>query len=160
MNNWMKKLAVHFATNFGYDFFRDELYYIQWAERLDWGYVEQPPFHAFVVWVTRAALGESLFALRLPSALFGAGTVLLTSAIARELGGRRLAQGLAGLCVLTAPVLLPLSTDVNGTATLSAPSVGSGMPRGLRIYMQALIVDPTAPNGLFAISNGLLGIAQ
>jgi len=100
------EVAVHCATNMRYGFFRDELYYIQWSERLAWGYVEQPPLTAVVIWLTRHLLGHSLLALRLPSALAGAVVVFLGGAMAREMGGRRFAQGLTALCVLVAPIFL------------------------------------------------------
>lgn len=103
------KLAVHLATGFQYGFFRDELYYIQWAERLAWGYVEQPPMTAGVIWLVRVTLGDSLFALRVVPALCGAAIVVLTGLVARELGGRRFAQGLAALCALVGPIFLATS---------------------------------------------------
>ncbi|MBN2308732.1 MAG: glycosyltransferase family 39 protein [Candidatus Hydrogenedentes bacterium] len=99
-------LAAHCAVNFRYGFFRDELYYIQWSERLAWGYVEQPPFTALAVYITRLLLGHSLFALRFPPALVHAALVVLTGLMAREMGGKRLAQGLAALCVLLGPIFM------------------------------------------------------
>jgi dolichyl-phosphate-mannose--protein O-mannosyl transferase len=48
-------------------------------------------------------LGDSLFAIRLLPALAGAGLVVLTAMIARELGGGRFAQALAGLAVIVTP---------------------------------------------------------
>src|SRR5206468_3499084 len=56
--------------------------------------------------VTRTLLGDSVVAIRLPSALASAGLVLLTGLMARELGGRRAAQALACLCAVIAPVYL------------------------------------------------------
>lgn len=106
------RLVLNLAANVRYDFFRDELYYIQWSERLAWGYAEQPPFVAFVIYLTRALFGHSLFALRLPPALTGAAIVLLAGLMAREMGGRRYAQTLAALCVAAGPIFL-------GTAALS-----------------------------------------
>jgi 4-amino-4-deoxy-L-arabinose transferase-like glycosyltransferase len=50
-----------------------------------------------------AVLGDGLFALRLLPALAGAVLVVLTALIARELGGGRFAQGLAGLSVICTP---------------------------------------------------------
>jgi 4-amino-4-deoxy-L-arabinose transferase-like glycosyltransferase len=102
------KLALHLYTGGRYGYFVDELYYIACAHHLDWGYVDQPPLIAGIVRITRAALGDSLVALRLPAALAGAGTVLITGLIARELGGTRFAQCLAALCVVLAPGFLAL----------------------------------------------------
>jgi 4-amino-4-deoxy-L-arabinose transferase-like glycosyltransferase len=85
------KLLLHFFTNGGYGYFRDELYYLACGEHLDWGYVDQAPLIALVAALSRAVLGDSLFAIRFFPALAGAALVLLTGLIARELGGRRFA---------------------------------------------------------------------
>ena len=36
-------LAAHLWASRGYDYFRDEMYFIVCGERLDWGFVDQPP---------------------------------------------------------------------------------------------------------------------
>src|SRR3712207_5800541 len=104
------KLLIHFLTNGGYGYFRDELYYLACGEHLDWGYVDQAPLIAVVAWFERAAFGDSLFALRLLPALAGAATVFLTGLIAREAGGRRFAVLLACLSVIVAPYFLSINT--------------------------------------------------
>lgn len=104
------KLLLHFLTNGGYGYFRDELYYLACGEHLDWGYVDQAPLIAVVAWFERAAFGESLFALRLLPALAGAATVLLTGLMAREAGGRRFAVLVACLSVIVAPYFLVINT--------------------------------------------------
>ena len=104
------KLLLHFLTNGGYGYFRDELYYLACGERLDWGYVDQAPLIAVAARLTRAALGESLFALRFLPAVAGAATVFLTGLLARELGGGRFAAALACLAVVVAPSYLAAHT--------------------------------------------------
>ncbi len=99
-------LVIHFLTNGGYGFFRDEFYYMACGEHLDWGYVDHPPFVALMAALTRAVLGDSLQAIRFLPALCAALTVLLAGLMARELGGGRFAQALAGLAVLIGPVYL------------------------------------------------------
>jgi 4-amino-4-deoxy-L-arabinose transferase-like glycosyltransferase len=101
-------LALHLYAGRRYGYFVDELYYIACARHLAWGYVDQPPLIAAIVRITRAALGDSLLALRFPAALAGAGTVVITGMIARELGGKRFAQSLAALCFALAPGVLAL----------------------------------------------------
>jgi 4-amino-4-deoxy-L-arabinose transferase-like glycosyltransferase len=102
------KLIVHLYADHRYGYFVDELYYLTCSDRLDWGYVDQPPLVAFILKLTRAVLGDSLPAIRFLPAVAGAALVLLTGAIARELGGQRFSQGLAALCVLLAPGFLAL----------------------------------------------------
>ncbi len=100
------KIAVHLYTGRRYGFFVDELYYMDCARHLAWGYVDQPPLVAVLAWFERAVLGDSLLALRSLTILAGAGEILLTGLIAREFGGGRFAQFLSALCVLVAPGLL------------------------------------------------------
>jgi hypothetical protein len=100
------KIALHLATTglFGYGYFRDELYYLACGEHLAWGFVDMPPLFPAITALIRATLGDSLLALRLLPALSGAALVLMTGLIARDLGGKRFAQGIAALGVLTAPL--------------------------------------------------------
>ncbi len=100
------KLILHWLTSGGYDYFRDEFYYIAASQRLQWGYLEFPPIIALITALTRWLLGESLFALHFFPALAGALLVLLTGLMARELGGGRFAQVLAALAVIAAPAYL------------------------------------------------------
>ena len=100
------KFLFHLLTAGRYGIFRDELYYLACSEHLDFGYVDQPPLIAFITWVARHLFGESLLGLRLLPALAGAATVWLSGKVAREMGGRVFAQGLAALAVIAAPVFL------------------------------------------------------
>jgi hypothetical protein len=101
-------VLVHFLSNGGYGYFRDELYYLACGEHLAWGFVDHPPFVAFMATVTRHLLGDSLFALRFFPAICGGLIVLLTGLTARELGGGRYAQSLAAVAVMVAPVYLAI----------------------------------------------------
>ncbi|MCE5271821.1 glycosyltransferase family 39 protein [bacterium] len=106
------KLALHLASNawLHYEYFCDEFYYLACAERLAWGYVDHPPLAPFLLSISRALFGDSIFALRLLPALAGGATVLLAGVLARELGGGRKAQALAALATLAAPVLLSIDS--------------------------------------------------
>jgi hypothetical protein len=108
---WPAGLAVlnallHLAVVGRYGYFRDELYYVACGERLAWGYVDHPPLVAVVARVATSLFGTSLLGLRILPILAGSAVVLAAGLLARELGGRRFAQGLAGLCVMVAPVFL------------------------------------------------------
>src|SRR5439155_10200673 len=97
------QLALQLYAGRHYGYFVDELYYLACARHLDWGYVDQPPLIAAIARIAKAVFGDSLLAMRFPAALAGAGTAVITGMIARELGGKRFAQGLAALFVLLAP---------------------------------------------------------
>src|SRR5260370_29834262 len=102
------KLFIQVYTSRQYGYFVDELYYLACGQHLAWGYVDQPPLIALVAKTARWLGGDSLLAIRFPSALAGAGLVFLTGLMARELGGGRFAQGFAALAVLVAPAFLGL----------------------------------------------------
>ena len=100
------KLLLHAFTSLRhYGYFRDELYYLDMARHLDWGYVDAAPLIA-VYAKFAMLLGGSLAALRVLPALAGAALIVITVGIVRELGGRAYAQFLAGLCILLCPAVL------------------------------------------------------
>jgi hypothetical protein len=113
------KLLIHLLTAGSYGYFRDELYFLDCGRHLDWGYVDCAPLIA-VYAKTALLVGGSLPALRSLAALAGAARVALTMLLARELGGGRFAQALAGLCVLAAPIYLGLDSilTMNGFESL------------------------------------------
>jgi len=100
------KLLVHLYAGRHYGYFVDELYYLACSRHLDWGYVDQPPLIAVITWLARSLFGDSLPAIRFLPAVAGAAEVALTALIARELGGKRFAQGLAAIAALVAPGFL------------------------------------------------------
>src|ERR1039458_9940908 len=57
-----------------YGFFVDELYYLDCAQHLAWGYVDQPPLIALVAKIARTLFDHSLSGIRLPAALAGHAT--------------------------------------------------------------------------------------
>jgi 4-amino-4-deoxy-L-arabinose transferase-like glycosyltransferase len=102
------KLALHLATASGYGYFRDEFYYLACADHPAAGYVDHPPLSVLWLWLVRALVGDSRFALRLTPALLGAATVALVGLMARRMGGGRWAQALAMTGALVAPQYLAL----------------------------------------------------
>jgi hypothetical protein len=99
-------LVFLLATTAGYGVFRDELYYVACGAHPAWGYVDHPPLVGWLAWLVSSTLGTSLFALRLLPALVGAATAWLAAEIARRLGGRGLAQGVAAGALALAPISL------------------------------------------------------
>ncbi len=102
------KLLLHFGTNVfsPYEFHRDAFLYMAMGEHLRLFGMDFPPFIGMLSEATRGILGDSLFAIRLPIALFSTGLAVIAALTARELGGGRFAQGLAVLCVLAGGLYL------------------------------------------------------
>jgi hypothetical protein len=102
---------VHAFGNPHYGFFRDELYFIICGRHPQWGYVDQPPVVPLLAALTQV-FGHSLVLLRLVPALFAAGGVYVTCALASEFGGGAFAQILTALTFLFTPVLLAFGGKV------------------------------------------------
>lgn len=99
-------LLAHLLCIQNYGYFRDELYYLACAKRLDWGYVDHPPLSVFLLKATVSLLGDSLAAIRLPVALASGATVALVMESARRLGAQGWGIWLAGVCPLLSGMYL------------------------------------------------------
>jgi len=104
-------LMIHLLTNGQYGFFRDELYFIDCAKHLDFGYADMPPLTPFFAKIVIALFGETLQGLRFFPALLSSALVFLTGLMAREMGGRLYAQILASITIVVAPVYLVAGTQ-------------------------------------------------
>src|SRR5208337_4505420 len=103
--------CVHLATNGRYGFHRDEFQFLSDARHLDWGFVSYPPMTPFLEHIGLGMFGLSLVGLRLFSVLAQAAAIVITGLMARELGGKRLAQGTAALAVALSPLPLFEGTE-------------------------------------------------
>jgi len=103
--------VVHLLTNNRYGFHRDELQFLSDARHLDWGFVSYPPMTPFLEHIGLGMFGLSLVGLRLFSVLAQAAAIVITGLMARELGGKRLAQGTAALAVALSPLPLFEGTE-------------------------------------------------
>jgi hypothetical protein len=119
---WMALFAIaaavallHLLTNARYGFHRDELQFLSDARHLDWGFVAYPPFTPAIERIALAVFGLSLVGLRLFSVLAQAAAIMVTGLMARELGGRRLAQVTAALAVALSPLPLFEGTEFQYT---------------------------------------------
>jgi hypothetical protein len=95
-------IQVVLATRYGY--FRDELYYLACSDHLAAGYVDFAPLSAWLLHFHRVLFGDSLHALRLLPALAFGTEVILSGAIARELGAQGWGIFLSSAAVLCVPV--------------------------------------------------------
>lgn len=131
------KLLAHLlvAGNFGY--FRDELYYIDSGRHFQTGYVDFLPFIAWLAGILRL-FGDNLALLHVISALAGTALVVVTGLMAREMGGGRIAQGLAALGTAVMVTFL-------ATGSLFTMDVFDELWWGLAAYVFILLVRRENP---------------
>src|SRR5580698_9627898 len=106
---------AHLLTNGRYGFHRDELQVLSDARHLDWGFVPYPPLTPVVERISMAVFGLSMVGLRLASVMAQAILVVVAGLMARELGGRRMAQVAATLAVALAPLTIFEGTEFQYT---------------------------------------------
>jgi len=102
---------LHLFTNGRYGFHRDEFQFLSDARHLDWGFVAYPPLTPILEHLGLGLFGVSLVELRLFSVLFQAAAIIVAGLMARELGGRTLAQIAAALAVALSPLPLFEGTE-------------------------------------------------
>ena len=88
-------LEVAFAGGYGYH--RDEFYFVASGQHLAPGYVDQGPLVPLLARLMTTIAPDSLYVLRLPSALAVGALVLVTAAIVRELEGDGRAELIAAV---------------------------------------------------------------
>ncbi len=108
-------VVLHLLTNQRYGLHRDELQTLSDALHMDWGFVPYPPFTPFVERVSIGLFGFSLVGLRLFSVIAQGAVIVISGLMARELGGGRLAQATAALCVALSPLPLFEGTEFQYT---------------------------------------------
>lgn len=107
---------VHLLTNNRYGIHRDELQTLSDALHLDWGFVAYPPFTPFVERVAMGIFGQWLVGLRLFSVIAQFTVVVVSGLMARELGGRYLAQITTAFAVALSPLALFEGTEFQYTS--------------------------------------------
>lgn len=127
--------AVLAATNARYDYHRDELYFRMLEPA--WGYADQPPLTPLLGRAATALLGDSVWALRVPSVLCMVGVLWLAVLIVRELGGGKAAQALCAWGLAFAGVALAFG-HLLSTATVDL-AVWTAV---LLFTVRALLRDP------------------
>jgi len=138
-----------FATNYGY--FRDELYYIvSGTQHLSLGYVDFPPFIAYIAALLYPISHDSLFSVHVVPALAEALVVFITGMIARELGGGRKAQVLAAIATLT-------SLDFIAFGTIFTPDSLDSLWWALFAYLIIRIIKRKEPR-LWIVVGLVVGI--
>ena len=153
-----------------YGYHRDELYFLAASRHLAWGYPDQGPLVPALARLADSVASGSLVALRLPSALLAAGTVLVSALVAREVGGGRRAQAIAAACtavsalVLAAGHLLSTTTpDLFAWSLVTWLALRASRSYGSRLWLVvgaasglALLVKPLV---LFLLAALVAGVA-
>ena len=153
-------VAVLLATSGRYGYHRDELYFIVAGQHPAWGYADQPPFTPLLLAAMNAIAPGSLLVLRLPSALAAAATVLLCGLLAREMGGGRRAQLLAGSFAAVSAVTLVTGHFVTTTTfdVLFAALLCWLLARAIRTGDGRLLVPAGVVLGVGLLNKDLVGI--
>jgi 4-amino-4-deoxy-L-arabinose transferase-like glycosyltransferase len=86
-------LLIYLITQafFAYGFFRDELYYLACANRIQLGYVDHPPLSIYVLAVWKSLFGDTMFAVRIVPAIISSATVFMIGLFTLRLGGGKTA---------------------------------------------------------------------
>ena len=100
------KLLVHLYAHNIYGLHRDEYLYVAEGEHLSWGYMEVPPMIAILAKTATTLFGNTTFAVRFFPMLIGAISVFLVGMLARQLGGKKMAQLVAAGAFLFSPAYL------------------------------------------------------
>ncbi|MBB6379037.1 hypothetical protein BKA01_006297 [Pseudonocardia eucalypti] len=163
--------AVLVAFAGGYGWHRDEFYYLRAGLHPALGYVDQPPLTPLIAGAGYQLFGDWLVGFRLPAALAAALTVLLTGALAGQLGagrgGRALAAGAVAVSafpIATGHVVSTSTFDLLAWTALSLLLVravrdggpvwlAAGAVAGLGLQNKALIIALPA-----AVALGLLAV--
>jgi len=105
-------LLIYIITTafFSYGIFRDELYYIACANRLDFGYVDHPPLSIAVLAFWKFLFGDSMFVIRLVPAIVSSATIFMIGLFTARLGGGKIAVLISTVVLMLTPVFLGMST--------------------------------------------------
>ncbi len=89
--------------NSSYGVFVDEFYYLECSNRLDYGYVDHPPFSVFFLSLF-SLFKSNIFVLRFIPPFLGAASVFLIGSLVKKLGGNKIGILLASIGFMSAPV--------------------------------------------------------
>lgn len=106
----LAKLILHFSTNANYSYHRDELLYLELGQHPHFGHWSNGPLIGWISWLVQHVLGDSPFMIRFLPMLLGCGLMILAVWMARDMGGGKWAQFIAGLSILVSPMYLRAST--------------------------------------------------
>jgi 4-amino-4-deoxy-L-arabinose transferase-like glycosyltransferase len=100
-------LSISFTS---YGIFRDELYYIACADRLDFGYVDHPPLSIWVLAIWKFIFGDGVFVIRIIPAIVSSATVFMIGLFTVRIGGGKNSVIISTITFLLTPIFLGMST--------------------------------------------------
>jgi 4-amino-4-deoxy-L-arabinose transferase-like glycosyltransferase len=105
-------LFIYLITTafFSYGMFRDEYYYIACANRLAFGYVDQPPLSIYVLAIWKYIFGDSMFVIRIIPAIISSASVFMIGLFTNKLGGSKSAVIIATITFMFTPIFLGVNT--------------------------------------------------
>lgn len=93
-------IVIHLLVANNLEYHRDELLYFALGQHPAAGYASVPPLIGWIAWIMQKVFGQSVFAVRLFPALLGGALIILTSSLAKELGGSKYASFLTAFGLL------------------------------------------------------------
>jgi 4-amino-4-deoxy-L-arabinose transferase-like glycosyltransferase len=95
---------------FSYGIFRDELYYLACANRLDFGYVDHPPLSIWILALWKSLFGDSMFVIRIVPAIVSSVIVFIIGLFTVRLGGGKTAVLISTTTFMLSPIFLGMNT--------------------------------------------------
>jgi hypothetical protein len=93
-------IVIHLLVANNLEYHRDELLYFSLGQHPAAGYASVPPLIGWIACMMESVFGYSVFAVRLFPALLGGALIMLTAAIAKEMGGSKYASFLTAVGLL------------------------------------------------------------
>jgi len=105
-------LIIYLITQafFAYGFFRDELYYLACANRIQLGYIDHPPLSIYVLAVWKSLFGDAMFVIRIVPAIITSATVFMIGLFTMRLGGGKAAIIISTVAYMLTPIFLGMNT--------------------------------------------------
>jgi 4-amino-4-deoxy-L-arabinose transferase-like glycosyltransferase len=95
---------------FAYGLFRDELYYLACANRLQLGYVDHPPLSIYILAVWKSLFGDAMFVIRIVPAIISSATIFIIGLFTMRLGGAKTAIIISAIAYMLTPIFLGMNT--------------------------------------------------
>lgn len=105
-------LIIYLITQafFAYGIFRDELYYLACANRIQLGYVDHPPLSIYILSVWKSLFGDAMFVIRIVPAIITSVTVFMIGLFTMRLGGGKAAIIISTVAYMLTPIFLGMNT--------------------------------------------------